>query len=62
MFKSGRTLYNLGYSLDTNLLTSVGSSGSVLNQGTIYCVDPSFVDVAIEQIGYKNLVEYIRGI
>lgn len=60
VFKSGQTRYSLGYSLDADLLTSVGSSGSVLNQGTIYCVDPDFVDVAIEQIGYKNLVEYIK--
>ena len=62
VFKSGQTRYSLGYSLDADLLTSVGSSGSVLNQGTIYCVDPDFVDVAIEQIGYKNLVEYIKGV
>lgn len=61
VFKSGQTRYSLGYSVDVNLLTSV-SSGSVLSQGTIYCVDPSFVDVAIEQIGYKNLVEYIKGV
>lgn len=62
VFKSGQRKYNLGYSVDADSLTSVSSLGSVLNQGTIYCVDPSFVDTAIEQIGYKKLVEYIRGV
>lgn len=62
VFKSGQTRYNLGYSVEDDSLTSVSSSGSVLHQGTIYCVDPDFVDVAIEQIGYKNLVEYIKGV
>ena len=60
VFKSGQTRYNLGYSVDTDSLTSVSGSIPVLYQGTIYCVDPDFVNVAIEQIGYKNLVEYIK--
>jgi len=62
VFKSGQTRYNLGYSVEDDSLISVSSSGSVLHQGIIYCVDPSFVDTAIKQIGYKNLVEYIREV
>ena len=30
-------------------------------QGTIYCLDPCFLDVAIQEIGKERLKKYLRG-
>ena len=30
-------------------------------QGTIYCLDANFRDVAIQEIGEKRLIKYLRG-
>lgn len=32
-----------------------------LNQGTIHCLDESFIDVAIQEIGEERLKKYLRG-
>jgi hypothetical protein len=30
-------------------------------QGVVYCLDPSFLDVAIQEIGEERLKKYLRG-
>lgn len=43
--------YNIGYNYHCY----------VKNQGTIYCLDIDFRDVAIERIGEERLVKYLKG-
>ena len=31
------------------------------SQGTVYCLDKNFLDIAIKEIGEKRLIKYLRG-
>ena len=35
--------------------------GTIKNQGTIYCLDKNFRNVAIQEIGEERLKKYLRG-
>ena len=37
------------------------SNINVIRQGTVYCLDKSFKDVAIQEIGEERLKAYLRG-
>ena len=33
----------------------------LISQGTVYCLDRNFKDVAIKEIGEERLIKYLRG-
>ena len=37
------------------------SSVNVIRQGTVYCLDRNFKDVAIKEIGEERLIKYLKG-
>ena len=42
-------------------ILTFGSAFRAKTQGTIYCLDPCFLDVAIQEIGKERLKKYLRG-
>ena len=52
--------YYLSYDLDHYDLLDL-CTYSVKDQGTIYCLDPDFKNVAIERIGEERLTKYLKG-
>ena len=42
-------------------ILTFGSAFVAKTQGTIYCLDPCFLDVAIKEIGKERLKKYLRG-
>lgn len=63
MFWSNNNLlskYYLRYNFDDDRIITDCSYGSKI-QGTIYCLDNNFKDVAIERIGEERLIKYLKG-
>ena len=63
MFWSNNNLlskYYLRYNFDDDRIITDCSYGSKI-QGTIYCLDNNFEDVAIERIGEKRITKYLKG-
>ena len=42
-------------------ILTFGCAFAAKTQGTIYCLDPCFLDVAIQEIGKERLKKYLRG-
>ena len=40
---------------------SVSETVSWKSQGTVYCLDANFLDIAIEEIGKERLLNYLKG-
>lgn len=52
--------YHLGYSQINSKIT-LECNTTMIAQGTVYCLDNSFIDVAIQEIGEARLKKYLRG-
>lgn len=55
--------YFLGIDYNKYLAMSVGLSccNNIRTQGTVYCLNRNFKDVAIQEIGEERLKKYLRG-
>lgn len=52
--------YCLGYSQINSKIT-LECNTTMIAQGTVYCLDNSFIDVAIQEIGEARLKKYLKG-
>lgn len=52
--------YYIVYHTDTNKLDTSNVFSSK-NLGQIYCIDPNFLDIALEQIGEDRLIDLIKS-
>lgn len=55
-----RKKYYLGYD-QVNSKITLECRATIIAQGTVYCLDKSFKDVAIQEIGEERLKKYLRG-
>jgi hypothetical protein len=52
--------YYLGYD-QVNSKITLECRTTIIAQGTVYCLDDNFLDVAIQEIGEERLKKYLRG-
>ena len=52
--------YYLGYTPINSRITLEYTTTNIA-QGTVYCLDKSFRDIAIQEIGEERLIKYLRG-
>lgn len=52
--------YHLGYD-QVNSKITLEHRTTIIAQGTVYCLDEKFKDIAIQEIGEKRLKKYLRG-
>lgn len=52
--------YHLGYDQINSKIT-LECRTTIIAQGTVYCLDDNFLDVAIQEIGEERLKKYLRG-
>ena len=52
--------YYLGYD-QVNSKITLECRTTIIAQGTVYCLDINFYDVAIKEIGEGRLIKYLRG-
>lgn len=59
-FNSYENKYFLNYDVDADMICYSSFIG-YRNEGTIYCLDKNFKDVAIKEIGKERLAKYLKG-
>lgn len=52
--------YHLGYDQINSTIT-LECRTTIIAQGTVFCLDKSFRDIAIQEIGEERLKNYLRG-
>ena len=55
-----RAKYSLGYDNNDKRIYQCANIFTV-RQGTVYCLDENFKDIAIQEIGAERLKKYLRG-
>ena len=52
--------YYLGYDQINSTIT-LECRTTIIAQGTVYCLDENFKDIAIQEIGEERLKNYLKG-
>lgn len=53
--------YYLGYDQVNSKITLECRRSTIIVQGTVFCLDDKFLNVAIQEIGEERLKKYLRG-